>query len=57
MGHTATKQADKPITTIQVTHIIVPYWAMHHNRLCIKPVRFRLSHPLLVDKNNYLVRA
>ena len=57
MGQNTAKQADKPITAIEVTHIIVPYWAMHHNRLCIKPVRFRLSHPIIVDKNNYLVRA
>ena len=64
MGHTAAKQVDKPITTIQVTgnaraakavtHILAHYWVLDHNRLCIKPVCFRLSppHPIIVDKNN-----
>ena len=74
MGQTAAKQADKPITTIQVTgkaraskavtgkaraakavtHILAHYWVLDHNRLCIKPVCFRLSppHPIIVDKNN-----
>ena len=54
MGQTAAKQADKPIPTIQVTHILAHYWVLDHNRLCIKPVCFRLSppHPIIVDKNN-----